>query len=82
MPVKSGLSDTDENIRDLPAVIDEIAADPLDETCPAALRANNPTNLPLVGGNPRISPHVDQLSKFICIGLNYAEHAAESGVIT
>jgi 2-keto-4-pentenoate hydratase/2-oxohepta-3-ene-1,7-dioic acid hydratase in catechol pathway len=43
------------------------------------LRAIDPSTLPLVAGEPRLGPCVGQVGKFICIGLNYADHAAESG---
>ena len=44
------------------------------------LRAIDPATLPRVAGTPRIGPCVGQVGKFICIGLNYSDHAAESGM--
>lgn len=49
---------------------------------PAALdrlRALDPATLPKVAGDPRIDPFVGRVGKFVCIGLNYADHAAETG---
>ena len=46
----------------------------------ARLRDVDPSTLPAVGGQPRIGPCVGRVGKFVCIGLNYADHAAESGL--
>ncbi len=46
----------------------------------SAIAAIDPKTLPLVEGNPRIGPCVGHVGKFICVGLNYADHAAESGM--
>ena len=46
----------------------------------AELRKINPKDLPLVSGSPRIGACVGGVGKFICIGLNYSDHAAESGM--
>lgn len=46
----------------------------------AKLRDVDPTTLPVVSGQPRIGPCVGHVGKFVCIGLNYADHAAESGL--
>lgn len=46
----------------------------------AKLRALDPASLPVVEGNPRMGPCVGKIGKFICIGLNYADHAAESNL--
>jgi 2-keto-4-pentenoate hydratase/2-oxohepta-3-ene-1,7-dioic acid hydratase in catechol pathway len=72
----------DENgvIRDLSGVIDDIAGDALSDAGLDALRALNVDALPEVEGTPRIGACVGQVGKFICIGLNYADHAAESGM--
>jgi 2-keto-4-pentenoate hydratase/2-oxohepta-3-ene-1,7-dioic acid hydratase in catechol pathway len=44
------------------------------------LRRADPSSLPLVEGNPRLGPCVGRVGKMICIGLNYSDHAAESGL--
>ncbi|HEX5687726.1 MAG TPA: ureidoglycolate lyase [Ideonella sp.] len=77
---KPGLLDTQGRVRDLGAVVPDIAGDVLTAEGLAELRAIDPATLPLVEGTPRIGPCVGQVGKFICIGLNYADHAAESGM--
>jgi ureidoglycolate lyase len=77
---KPGLLDTDSRIRDLSAHVRDIAGDVLSDNGLAKLRALDPATLPLVAGEPRIGPCVGDVGKMICIGLNYADHAAESGL--
>ncbi|MBL4769191.1 MAG: fumarylacetoacetate hydrolase family protein [Rhodobacteraceae bacterium] len=77
---KPGLLDSGGNIRDLSGVIGDIAGTTLDDTSLAKLRLLDPMDLPLVSGQPRLGACVGQVGKFICIGLNYADHAAESGM--
>ncbi|MCV4273922.1 ureidoglycolate lyase [Pseudomonas capsici] len=75
-----GLLDANNQIRDLGAHVADIAGDVLSPAGLAALAAIDPASLPLVPGKPRIGPCVGQVGKFICIGLNYADHAAESNM--
>ena len=77
---KPGLLDADGRIRDLGGVVDDIAGATLGDAGLNALRQTDPATLPLVEGDPRIGPCVGRVGKFICIGLNYADHAAESGM--
>ncbi|WP_244816714.1 ureidoglycolate lyase [Caballeronia sp. Lep1P3] len=77
---KPGLLDTDGQIRDLSSVVDDIAGATLTDAGLAKLRAVDPASLPVVEGNPRIGPCVARVGKFVCIGLNYADHAAESNL--
>ncbi|HUR89114.1 MAG TPA: fumarylacetoacetate hydrolase family protein [Ramlibacter sp.] len=77
---KPGLLDSDGNIRDLSGVVADIGGAQLGAVAMAKLRKANPSKLPLVRGNPRIGCPVNGVGKFIAIGLNYADHAAESGV--
>ena len=77
---KPGLLDADGRIRDLGGVVDDIAGATLGDAGLNALRQTDPATLPLVEGDPRIGPCVGHVGKFICIGLNYADHAAESGM--
>ena len=77
---KPGLLDADGRIRDLGGVVDDIADETLGDAGLDALRQTDPATLPLVEGDPRIGPCVGHVGKFICIGLNYADHAAESGM--
>ncbi|MCR8723730.1 ureidoglycolate lyase [Frigidibacter sp. ROC022] len=76
---KPGLLDASGAIRDLSAVVDDISGDVLTPGSMARLSEMNVDDLPLVSGNPRIGPCVGHIGKFICIGLNYADHAAETG---
>ena len=77
---KPGLLDAEGKIRDLSAHIDDIAGDALTPDGLARLAALDAAALPLAEGDPRIGPCVGRVGKFICIGLNYADHAAESGL--
>ncbi len=77
---RPGLIDAKGGIRDLSAHVPDIAGAALLPDTLARLAALDPESLPAVPGNPRIGPCVGQVGKFICIGLNYADHAAESGL--
>ena len=77
---KPGLLDNDGNIRCLTDHIADIDGNTISDESIAALRALNVSELPLVEGNPRLGPCVGNVGKFICIGLNYSDHAAESGM--
>lgn len=77
---KPGLLDADQQIRDLSGHVPDIAGQALGPDNLAALTALDPYSLPLVAGQPRIGACVGQVGKFICIGLNYADHAAESNM--
>ncbi|KPD11156.1 fumarylacetoacetate hydrolase family protein [Phaeobacter sp. 11ANDIMAR09] len=77
---KPGLLDAEGQIRDLSGVVADIAGAVLSDAQLQNLREVDPTSLPLVAGAPRIGPCVAQVGKFICIGLNYADHAAEAGM--
>lgn len=77
---KPGLLDAAGKIRDLSSVVPDIAGDVLTDAGLAKLRAVDVASLPVVEGNPRIGPCVGRIGKFVCIGLNYADHAAESNL--
>jgi 2-keto-4-pentenoate hydratase/2-oxohepta-3-ene-1,7-dioic acid hydratase in catechol pathway len=77
---KPGLLDSDGQIRDLSGIVDDIAGDVLSEASLAKLKAIDPTTLPLAPAGSRYGPCVGRVGKFICIGLNYADHAAESNL--
>ncbi|MCV6587020.1 MAG: fumarylacetoacetate hydrolase family protein [Marinibacterium sp.] len=77
---KPGLLDGSGVIRDLSGVIPDLAGDALGDASLDRLRGLDPASLPAVSGDPRIGACVGQVGKFICIGLNYADHAAESGM--
>jgi 2-keto-4-pentenoate hydratase/2-oxohepta-3-ene-1,7-dioic acid hydratase in catechol pathway len=75
-----GLLGADGVIRDLSVVVGDISRDTLLPASIERLRGIDPDTLPRVAGTPRIGPCVGSVGKFICIGLNYSDHAAESGM--
>ena len=75
---KPALVDGDGKLRDLSGHVADIAGDVLTDL--ETLKALDPASLPLVEGSPRLGACVGGTRKFICIGLNYADHAAESGM--
>jgi 5-carboxymethyl-2-hydroxymuconate isomerase len=77
---RPGLLDGDGVIRDLSPVIGDLDPTTLTLDRLAALRALDPTQLPAVPGDVRLGSCVAKPGKFVCIGLNYADHAAESGL--
>jgi 2-keto-4-pentenoate hydratase/2-oxohepta-3-ene-1,7-dioic acid hydratase in catechol pathway len=77
---KPGLIDKQGNVRDLSGVLPDITAETLAGARLAELRALDPASLPLVANPGRVAPPWRGMGKFICIGLNYADHAAESGL--
>lgn len=76
---KPGMLDADGAVRDLSGHVDDITGAMLDEATLARLAALDPSSLPLVSGDPRMGPCVAGIGKFMCIGLNYSDHAAETG---
>ena len=76
---KPGLLDASGTIRDLSGVIPDLAGEALSAAGLAKLAALDPASLPAVAGNPRIGPPTSGMKNLICIGLNYADHAAETG---
>ncbi len=81
---KPGLLDADGRVRDLSGVVPDIAGETLAPAGMNRLEALDPADLPLVEGTPqddlRLGPCVGQIGKFVCIGLNYADHAEEAGM--
>lgn len=77
---KPGLLDAEGTIRDLSDHIADIAGKALDPATLAQLSKLDPNSLPSISGSPRLGPCVSNVGKFICIGLNYADHAAEAGL--
>ncbi len=76
---RPGILDGEGRIRDLSGVVRDIDGKAISPEGLARIRAYDPTTLPLVTGNPRIGPCVAGVGKFMCIGLNYSDHAAETG---
>ena len=77
---KPGLMDEDDNIRDLSAHVDDISGDVLLPEGLEKIAALNVSDLPVIEGSPRLGACVGNIGKFMCIGLNYTDHAAESGM--
>ena len=76
---KPGLIDGKGTLRDLSGHVDDINGAMLGDASLDALRALDPASLPAVSGNPRMGACVADFGKFLCIGLNYSDHAAETG---
>ena len=76
---KPGLLDRDGQIRDLAGVIRDITPETLAPAALDKLRQLNPASLPVVSGNPRLGACVGNVSKLVCVGLNYVDHAKEAG---
>lgn len=75
---KPGILHSDGTVRDLSAIVSDIGGDVLSDAGLAKIRAADPARLPIVQG-ARLGPCVAGTGKFICIGLNYSDHAAETG---
>lgn len=76
---KPGLLDADGRIRDLSAHVSDISGAAILPESLERLKRLNPGDLPLVEGTPRLGPCLADSGKFVCIGLNYSDHAAETG---
>jgi len=77
---KPGILDKDGRIRDLSQIVPDLAGDALGRESLNRLRALDVSTLPLVQGEPRLGPPVGVVPKFLGIGLNYRDHAAETGM--
>ncbi|MBK5926828.1 fumarylacetoacetate hydrolase family protein [Rhodobaculum claviforme] len=77
---RPGMIDAAGGLRDLGGVVPDIAGDTLSDAGLARLRALDPATLPEVPADTRLGPCVGGVGKIICIGLNYADHAAEAGM--
>lgn len=76
---KPGMIDADGVLRDLSGHVSDIDGAHLGDAAVAAMQAVDPSSLPVVAGNPRLGACVGSIGKFLCIGLNYSDHAAETG---
>lgn len=76
---KPGMIDAEGKLRDLSSVINDIGPEQLTDKSLAKLAKINPARLPLVRGKPRYGVPLAQVGKFIGIGMNYSDHAAEVG---
>jgi len=77
---KPGLLDAEQRIRDLSAFIEDIDGNSLSPQSLTRLRALDPETLPQVAGRPRLGSCIAKPGKFIAIGLNFTDHAAEAGL--
>jgi 2-keto-4-pentenoate hydratase/2-oxohepta-3-ene-1,7-dioic acid hydratase in catechol pathway len=77
---RPGLLDSDGKIRDLSQVVPDITGQTIGPESLARLREIDPASLPLVRDEPRLGACVGQVGKFICVGLNYSDHATETGM--
>src|ERR1700691_4774349 len=77
---KPGVLDAEGKIRDLSGIIPDLAGESLFPESMEKLRNRDLSLLPKVAGQPRIGPCVGSVGKFVCIGLNYSDHAAEAGM--
>jgi 2-keto-4-pentenoate hydratase/2-oxohepta-3-ene-1,7-dioic acid hydratase in catechol pathway len=76
---RPGILDSEGRIRDLSGVVRDIDGKAISPEGLTRIAAYDPSTLPLVRGTPRIGPCVAGVGKFMCIGLNYSDHAAETG---
>jgi 2-keto-4-pentenoate hydratase/2-oxohepta-3-ene-1,7-dioic acid hydratase in catechol pathway len=77
---KPGILDAEGRIRDLSKVVPDLTGDALSPGGLAKIKKAAADRLPIITGKPRLGPCVGRVGHFIGIGLNYADHAAESGV--
>ncbi|MFK7870018.1 MAG: fumarylacetoacetate hydrolase family protein [Roseobacter sp.] len=76
---RPAMLDDNGGLRDLSEHVSDVTGDMLSDAGLAKLRALDPATLPLVEGSPRLGACVGGIGKFLCIGLNYSDHAAETG---
>lgn len=77
---RPGLIDAEGRLRDLTGIVPDIAGTALLPDSLDRLKAIDPASLPLVEGNTRLGACVGSVGKLVCVGLNYSDHAAESGL--
>lgn len=78
---RPAILDSEGVLRDLSGIVNDIAGPTLLPESLDRLRRLTPSELPRVDGEPRLGPCVALVGKFLCIGLNYSDHAAESGMV-
>jgi len=77
---KPGILDDQGSIRDLSSIVGDISPATVQAGELERIASIDPSSLPRVEGNPRLGPCVGQIGKFVCIGLNYTDHAKETGM--
>jgi ureidoglycolate lyase len=79
---KPGLVDREGRIRDLSGTVKDLTPEWLAPSGLERLRGIDPASLPVVDGNPRLGPPIAGIPKIVCVGLNYTDHAKETGAQT
>ena len=77
---KPGMLDEQGDIRDLSTIVSDISPAIIEAGDLEGLKSVDPASLPRVENNPRLGPCVGRIGKFVCIGLNYSDHAKETGM--
>ena len=77
---KPGMLDEHGDIRDLSTIVSDISPAIIEAGDLDGLKSVDPASLPRVEDNPRLGPCVGRIGKFVCIGLNYSDHAKETGM--
>jgi 2,4-diketo-3-deoxy-L-fuconate hydrolase len=77
---RPGMLDAQGALRDLSSIIHDVDGRALSQGSLGALRGVDPSSLPLISANQRLGACVGNVGKFVCVGLNYSDHAAESGM--
>lgn len=77
---RPGLIDAQGKLRALSSIIDDVTGKTLSPATLAKIKQADTAKLPQVSGSPRLGPCVGRVGKFVCVGLNYADHAKESGL--
>ncbi len=77
---KPGMLDEQGDIRDLSSIVSDISPAIIEAGDLDGLKSVDPASLPRVEDNPRLGPCVGRIGKFVCIGLNYSDHAKETGM--
>ena len=78
--IKPGILDRENNIRDISSIINDWASNTINFETFQKVKNCNISDLPIVNENVSIAPCVGNIGKFICIGLNYSDHAIETGM--
>jgi 2,4-diketo-3-deoxy-L-fuconate hydrolase len=77
---RPGMLDAQGALRDLSSIIHDVDGRALSQGSLGALRGVDPSSLPLISASQRLGACVGNVGKFVCVGLNYSDHAAESGM--
>ena len=77
---RPGILDSGGHIRELSGTVPDITGESLSPATLASLKSIDIAKLPVVPGTPRLGACVGGVGKFVCIGLNYSDHAAEAGM--